>query len=64
MRKKILLILCVLLSAPLGTYATERVSGADEANVIEQQKKEVTGTIFDETGAPVAGATIIVKNST
>lgn len=40
MRKKILLILCVLLSAPLGTYATERVSGADEANVIEQQKRK------------------------
>lgn len=31
---------------------------------VDQQKKEVKGTIYDETNAPVAGATVVVKSST
>ena len=35
-----------------------------EVSSVMQQRKEVTGTIFDEMNVPVAGATITVKNST
>lgn len=38
--------------------------GRIELESVEQQKKTVQGIIYDEMNAPVAGATITVKNST
>ena len=43
-----------------GYYANTATAGVSIVN----QQKEVKGIIYDETNTPVAGATIIVKNST
>lgn len=64
MSKKYLFYLFLLGASfsPLINYASATVIKNDE--IVDQQGKEVTGTIFDETNAPIAGATITVKNST
>lgn len=64
MSKKYLFYLFLLGASfsPLINYASATVIKNDE--IVDQQGKEVTGTIFDETNSPIAGATITVKNST
>ena len=60
--RKPFLLLCItsLFSFPAVNYANTATAGVSIVN----QQKEVKGIIYDETNTPVAGATIIVKNST
>ena len=60
--RKPFLLFCItsLFSFPAVNYANTATAGVSIVN----QQKEVKGIIYDETNTPVAGATIIVKNST
>lgn len=62
-RRKTLLPLCLIGLSTLTGIEVQATPIEEFPNIV-QQRKEITGTIFDETNAPVAGATIIVKNST
>lgn len=64
MRRNDLRVFCLLIGAlliPLQAYTNDKIY---EVSSVEQQRKEVTGTIYDEMNQPVAGATITVKGST
>ena len=61
--RKALLILC-FSGAPFFPVVEHINATVYVTTTVDQQKKEVKGTIYDETNAPVAGATIVVKSST
>lgn len=64
MRRNYFRVFCLLIGSlliPLQAYTNDKI---DEVSSVEQQRKEVTGTIYDEMNQPVAGATITVKGST
>ncbi|RGS34224.1 SusC/RagA family TonB-linked outer membrane protein [Bacteroides cellulosilyticus] len=61
--RKALLILC-FSGAPFFPVVEHINATVYVTTTVDQQKKEVKGTIYDETNAPVAGATVVVKSST
>lgn len=64
MKKK--LLLCVLLCglAAIHTQTFARRADRSARAEVSQQKKQVSGRVLDENGAPLAGATVAIKGTT
>ena len=59
MKKQLTLILCLLLFIPIYGYAEDEVT-----HQVVQQTSKVKGTVTDEQGEPLIGASIAVKGTT
>lgn len=59
MKKQLTLILCLLLFIPIYGYAEDEIT-----HQVVQQTSKVKGTVTDEQGEPLIGASIAVKGTT
>ena len=47
----------------ISAYGSGVMTDSPEEGVFQQGKKAITGTVLDENGNPLAGATVLVKGS-
>ena len=53
----------ILLSGMMGSFPFSEIR-AERPGVVQQQTVRITGTVFDETGETVPGASIVIQGST
>ena len=61
---RIFAALALLASAPFGAYAAESGHLGAAPLSAQQAKQPVSGTVTDESGEPLVGVTVMVKNTT
>ncbi len=62
-QRKYLLAASLFLLTPICMSATESNTNEKTVAIQQQAKKTVTGTVLDETGQPVMGATVVEKGN-
>lgn len=53
----------LMLLAPVGAFAAAGETNESSVAIQQQAKKTITGTVLDETGEPVVGATVMEKGT-
>ena len=61
--KKILFILLAIFSATISFSQTIETNSSSSA-IVNQDNRTVEGTVVDESGEPLIGATVLVKGTT
>jgi len=59
MKKELVLFLCLIIFIPFYGYSTNKISPE-----IQEQTWQIKGTVTDEQGEPLVGATVLIKGTT